>query len=188
MAGNTCLSVNEPVSRVLRFFVNLVVTDLRAARDVEKNAQLTRILSGIEGAVNYDPARGMSFREFVTAVLKLPPRKQPVLLVPQHLALTGVNVYDKLYRQDQVVRVAADLNQRSGKDVPLPASVPVEHSAPATAGAGLTSTGDYADTVACDLPADPREWRDQLIDHELLQQIMDYYHEDCRLYDEIDNE
>jgi len=56
--------------------------------------------------------------------------------------------------------------------------------APAMAGEGVITSGKYADTLSTELPVDPDEWRSQLVDERLCAQIVSYYAQDCRLYND----
>ena len=81
--------------------------------------------------------------------------------------------------------IARDLEGRCGVELHLPPSAPASGSAPTRAGAGLVNSGDLADIPAGELTAEPETWHMKLVDEELQSAIMNYYQEDCRLYDQI---
>jgi hypothetical protein len=175
--------VNEPVMRMVDVYATHFVADLRGGRNHFDNPHFRLLVAEAQGSSEPDFEAGISFRQFVAAIVRRQPRDQHVLWIPQYLHLKGVPHYDKLYREDQLEILAADLQRRCGRCFTLAPSAPVPGSAPAVAGAIEGMTGEFADTPAGELAGAPLGWRAGLVDEELRVLIMDYYAEDCRLYD-----
>lgn len=171
--------VSEPVSRLVELYVDMFVV---RRNDMVKGSVPERIVATVQGHDRADTLEGISFREFVTCLVRRAPQEHPWLWAPQDLYLKGMPEYDKVYRQDQLHLLASDLLSRKGLSVHIPASAPAPGSAPKFAGQGMVSEGEYADSRPGALPTDVSQWRDKLVDRSLCEQILQYYDRDCTLY------
>jgi len=169
--------LNDPVARLVDVYVDRFVLNRSELPD---SPRLAALVAWVQGKAAPDVDEGISFREFVTAVLGQKTHRQHWLWKPQYLYLQGLPGYDKLYRQDQLHILESDLMRLRGVPVTIPKSAPLPGSAPA--GAGTVSSGRYADCRCAALPAEPARWRDQLVDSTLCQAILTGYSRDCELY------
>jgi len=176
----------EPVNRLVDVYVEKFVVNrsrlLRAPR-------LLSLIAGVQGNPTANVEAGISFREFVTAIVQQAPEQQHVLWAPQRLYVQGLSGYDKLYRPDQLHLLQGDLMRLKGMSVSIPASALSPDLSPRRAGEGVVTTGEYADCRPPELPGNSSTWRNQLVDSILSEQILDYYAQDCELYNRtIDSE
>ena len=179
--------INEPVTRLVSAYATAFVVNREKLSQRSRVAALVRMVADIRGSNGAAIERGISFREFVSAIIQCAPERQHSLWIPQYLYLKGIGAYDKLYREDQLHDIARDMSSFCGVTLEVPAAAPVAGCAPATAGDGVISSGKYADTLSTELPADPDKWRSQLVDERLCSQIVSYYAQDCRLYNDTVN-
>ena len=181
--------LSEPVNRLVGVYAVYFVQN-REQLDERPNladlANMVRETRGDGGGENGD--RGITFREFVAAILKRKPRRQNSLLTPQFLYLKGMGDYSKLYREDQLELLASDLSAFTGVQLEVPAAIPLPDKVPLLAGEGVDLSGVYADTLPADLPDDPAQWRPHLVDEQLREDILAYYAQDCELYNQLADE
>lgn len=172
--------VREPVDRLVGVYVQKFVLN---RRQLLGEPRLAALIAGVQGGgdtANVD--EGISFREFVTTILHQEPQQQHWLWAPQYLYLQGLRGYDKLYRSDQLELLRDDLKKFRGLSVtiPKPALSPV--AAPRLAGQDAVTPAKFADCRPPELSPEPSEWRDQLVDRALCEQILQYYAQDRDLY------
>ena len=176
--------INEPVTRLVSNYAAAFVTNREELPQRPGLAALVNLIAEVRGSDGAAIERGISFREFVSAIVQRDPKQQHPLWIPQYLYLKGMGEYDKLYREDQVQVIARDMSSFTGVTLEVPSAAPVAGCAPAMAGEGVITSGKYADTLSTELPVDPDEWRSQLVDERLCAQIVSYYAQDCRLYND----
>jgi len=165
--------IYHPAARLVDIF-RLRFVENRAS--LPRAPRLYRLLGQAQGSSEPDPRAGISFRQFVQAVLsgEHPHR----LWLPQVQYLLWADTYDRLYRPDQAAELEADLGRITGQSTLL------ERGAldRIIAAGSVAGPARYADTPAGELPADPERWLDQLVDASLLAAIEDYYTWDVTLY------
>ncbi len=172
--------IYDPVMRLV---------DLYQLRFVEKRAQLPaspqlyRLVSDVQRRAEADLETGISFRQFCQAITRDGVKHR--FWVRQVRYLMWADTYNRLYVPDQLDELEAELSARTGKPVRInrPASGLLPDMESCSDGQSVTAC--YADTPAGELPADPKLWRNQVVDEELLQEIKDYYSWDFKLYNRI---
>jgi len=169
--------IQEPVRRLEDIYLEWFV-DRRG--DLDRWSRLAALVAAAQGREEPDLERGLSFRQFVGAVLAEAPLQQYVLWIGQHLFLRGVEHWDRLYRVDQLALLQRDLLERAGRDLAMPPPPQEASVDDATAGAGAD-----ADRLPGELAARPPGARPDLVDAGLRACILDYYREDADLYNGI---
>ena len=104
------------------------------------------------------------------------------------LYLEAVGGCDRLYRQDRIDVLRADLEQLRGITGQFPETKTGARTSAAQAAEGAPGDGKYADCRAHALPGDISVWRDRLVDARLAEQILSYYAEDLELYNGMADE
>jgi hypothetical protein len=181
--------LHEPVTRLIDVYTDKFVVNRAELVEAPRLAALVAGVAGVPGRDTADVDEGISFREFVAAILGQKPQQQHWLWAQQFLYLRGLCGYDKLYRPDQLTILQRDLEKLRGFSFTLPAVAPGAGTFPRAAGEGLEIGGKYADCRAADLPRDPSVWRSHLLDAMLRDLILEYYARDCELYNScVENE
>ena len=172
--------VYEPFTRLV---------DIYHQRFVEKRTllaqwpRLYQLVAAAQEQAEADLDTGVSFRQFCLAVTGEHIKHK--LWLPQVRYLQWAETYSRLYVPGQLHALEAELAARTGKSIrvrnaELPAAATV--ASPVTA---MEASGCYADTPAGELPGDPQQWRDQLLDDALRDAIKDYYSWDFKLYNRL---
>jgi len=168
--------INEPLARLLDVYSEYFV-----ARRLELATwpRLYALVGRAQGCDQPDLDAGISFRQFVNAVVSVPAGQAHILWRPQYLYLEGAVACDTLYTPGTLVHWYNTLLSCAAAatlaDLPPPAGDEVcpQHT---------VSTGTYADTPAGQLPQAGVAWRKELLDAGLLEQIRLYYRRDFELY------
>jgi hypothetical protein len=168
--------VYDPVARLV---------DVFRQRFVAQRLQLARwprmlaLLAAAQGTAEPDCERGISFRQFVTAVAS--GKVAHPLWQRQSRFLPWSDSCDRLYRPGQLQLLERDLARvcRRAVSIERPAGG-IEAGNPLTP--EPPAEARFADTPAGELPADPAAWRDQLVDASLYELIRACYPRDFKLY------
>ena len=172
--------IYDPVMRLV---------DIYQQRFFEKRAklpawpQLYQLVADVQGRAEADLETGISFRQFCQAITRKGVKHR--LWVRQVRYLMWADTYSRLYVPDQLHELETELSARTGKPIRInrAASGLVPTAEPSGDGQNVATC--YADKLAGELAADPRRWRNQLVDEELLQEIKDYYSWDFKLYNRV---
>ena len=121
---------------------------------------------------------GITFRQFVGAVVS--GKYDHPLWRRQVDYLAWANTYSRLYRPDQLAELVADLSGIAGCEIRL--GVTGNNAPVPRARAANPAAACYADTPPGQLPPDPEQWREQLVDDALVAAIKNYYAWDFKLY------
>lgn len=168
--------VYEPVARLINTYQQRFV----AMRHLLPQwPRLHELVAAAQGKAVADCEAGISFRQFVNAIVSDDHPHQ--LWQLQSRYLPWPDIYDRFYRPDQLPALESDLARITGMPVCIE---------PAAARAGAvcemedlwSANASYADTPAGELPPEPALWRNQLIDEPIYNIIRNYYAQDFKLY------
>jgi hypothetical protein len=175
--------VYEPVARLINIYQQRFV----AMRDLlPQSPRLHELVAAVQGKAVADCEAGISFRQFVSAIVSGDHRHQ--LWQLQGRYLPWPDVYDRFYRPDQLPVLESDLARITGLPVRIEPKV-VRAGAACAIGDVQFENASYADAPAGELPAEPALWRNQLVDESIYNMIWNYYEQDFKLYNRSkDNE
>ncbi|MEM6579948.1 MAG: sulfotransferase family 2 domain-containing protein [Pseudomonadota bacterium] len=163
--------VYEPFTRLVDLFSQRFVK----LRDQLPNwGPLYQLLADSQKMSKPDLRLGISFRQFVRGCIS--GRYKHRVLFTQTRHLPWPDRYDRFYCPQQLGTLVQDLGKLRGVSISLPELTTYETLSNAP------SEAVYADTPAGRLPADPADWRQQLLDASLLKEIGSFYAMDFKLY------
>lgn len=169
--------INEPLARLVRAY-----SDYFVARRLELATwpRLHALVCRAQGCDEPDLEAGISFRQFVNAVVAGQPEQAHRLWRPQHLYLDGAVACDTLYTPVTLVNWYNTL-MGSGAAADL-AALPLPPEDVKSVSVHVVAAGAYVDTLPGQLPLGSVAWREELLDTRLLEQIREYYQRDFELY------
>ncbi|MCP5204725.1 MAG: sulfotransferase family 2 domain-containing protein [Pseudomonadales bacterium] len=168
--------VYEPVARLVEIYRRHFV---ERRRELARWPRMYRLLAAVQGMAQPDCDRGISFRQFVSAVTS--GRFAHPLWQRQSRCLPWPDSCDALYRPQQLALLERDLARQRQLAVRIERAPESATTCPPFSGPPSTAAA-YADTPAGQLPADSTSWLAELVDAPLYRQIQAYYPRDFTLY------
>jgi len=165
--------LRAPRDRLLSAYIEKFVLNRMVPGNIYHTAGVVGPVQQAQGLATPDFDRGISFRDFVTAVTAALPEKLDPHWKPQHLYLAGI-AYDRIFGFDEIDAAIDILEERSGQTLPRQAQNVTG------SGKGEIRPG-AADLLPADLAALPRLDKASFFDADLDAKIMEYFAEDIAL-------
>ena len=174
--------VYEPVARLVDVYVQRFVL----MRDnLPLWPRLYALAADVQGRAEPDCKAGISFRQFVSAIVEAGKKHKHPLWQSQSRSLLDPASYDRIYRVDQLLELQRDLASLRGLSIDLGAAASAVPDSCEITPPGPQQLAQYADTISAELPPDPSEWRHQLVDEPLYKLLRKCYSSDFSLYNRI---
>lgn len=174
--------VYEPVARLVDVYAQHFVL----MRDsLPQRPGLSALVADVQGLAVPDCKLGISFRQFVSAIVEPGEKHKHPLWQPQSRSLLDPASYDRIYRVDQLPELQRDLASLRGLSIDLGAARSAVPDCCEIAPPGPQQLARYADTASSELPPDPSEWREQLVDEAIYKLLQEFYSSDFSLYNRI---
>jgi hypothetical protein len=170
--------LRDPRDRLLSAYVEKFVINRLDAGNIHHTRGVVAAVQQAEGLREPDFDRGITFRQFVTAVTAADPASLDPHWKPQSLYLAGIR-YDRLYRLDQIDSVIDMLEERSGRILPRQAQNVTG------SGRGVPHEG-AADLLPAAILALPRISSESFFDPAIDGAISTFFAGDFALLDQTD--
>ncbi|ARN74953.1 sulfotransferase family 2 domain-containing protein [Oceanicoccus sagamiensis] len=108
--------IREPMDRMIDVYIDMFVENRMTTIN---HFHTDKVLKVVQGEDAIDHKKGITFREFIDAIIANPIKTRDPHWVAQHFYLKGIKNFTKIYRSDQIEQLQVDLQTITSQSIAI---------------------------------------------------------------------